>query len=108
MRARLASMASGVIAVGTKELRGRMRGPRAFIGVTIYLAILAGVSVLVYTVQRDLASTQTSFSGGNQYASAQIGQAPSHPAFLRPVASWPRQRRRGPSAWSAISRRSTC
>jgi len=75
MRGRLAALASGVVAVGTKELRGRMRGPRAFIGVTVYLAVLAGVSLLVYSVQKDLAAGQASFSGGNPYASAQIGQA---------------------------------
>jgi ABC-type transport system involved in multi-copper enzyme maturation permease subunit len=31
-----------------KELRGRMRGPRAFILLTMYLAILGGVALLIY------------------------------------------------------------
>jgi ABC-type transport system involved in multi-copper enzyme maturation permease subunit len=75
MRRRVAGVLSGITAVGTKELRGRMRGPRAFVWVTIYLAVLASVAVLVYTVQRDAAASQSSFSGGNPYVSAQVGQA---------------------------------
>ena len=34
--------------VMVKELRGRMRGPRAFILLTIYLGILGGVMILLY------------------------------------------------------------
>jgi ABC-type transport system involved in multi-copper enzyme maturation permease subunit len=75
MRTGLATFASSIVAVGAKELRGRMRGPRAFIGVTLYLAVLAASAVLVYTVQRDLAGAQVSFGGGNPYVSAQVGQA---------------------------------
>ena len=75
MRLRLAALASGIIAVGSKELRGRMRGPRAFIALTFYLALLAGFTVMIYLLQRQAAASQAAFGGGNPYVSAQIGQA---------------------------------
>ena len=74
MRAALASVGGGIVAVGSKELRGRMRGPRAFIALTLYLALLAGFTVMVYLIQRQLASSQASFGGSNPYLSAQVGQ----------------------------------
>lgn len=39
-----------------KELRGRMRGARAFVLLTIYLIILGGVSLLFYAAIADLSS----------------------------------------------------
>lgn len=75
MRARLAAVAGGVVAVGSKELRGRMRGPRAFIALTFYLALLAGFTVMIYLLQQQAAVQQAAFGGGNPYVSAQIGQA---------------------------------
>jgi ABC-type transport system involved in multi-copper enzyme maturation permease subunit len=74
MRAALASVGGGIAAVGAKELRGRMRGPRAFIALTLYLALLAGFTVMVYLIQRQLASSQATFGGSNPYLSAQVGQ----------------------------------
>lgn len=74
MRAALAAVGGGIIAVGSKELRGRMRGPRAFIALTFYLALLAGFTVMVYLIQRQLATSQAAFGGGNPYLSAQVGQ----------------------------------
>ncbi len=75
MRLRLAALASGIVAVGSKELRGRMRGPRAFIALTFYLFLLAGFTVMIYLLQRQAAASQAAFGGGNPYVSAQIGQA---------------------------------
>lgn len=75
MRARAAGLLSSIGAVATKELRGRVRGPRAFIAITIYLAVLAAVALVVYTAQRDALTPQSAFGGGNPYVSAQVGQA---------------------------------
>jgi ABC-type transport system involved in multi-copper enzyme maturation permease subunit len=75
MRARLAAVASGAVAVGSKELRGRMRGPRAFIGLTFYLALLAGFTLMIYLLAAQSAASQAAFGGGNPYASASVGQA---------------------------------
>ena len=75
MRARLAAVAGGVVAVGSKELRGRMRGPRAFIALTFYVALLAGFTVMVYLLQQQAAVQQAAFGGGNPFVSAQVGQA---------------------------------
>ena len=75
MRARLAAVVSGVAAVGTKELRGRMRGPRAFIALTFYLALLAGFTVMIYRLTAQSAASQAAFGGGNPYVSSTVGQA---------------------------------
>ena len=39
--------AGGIAAIGVKELRGRMRGRRAFVILTIYLVLLGGFSLMV-------------------------------------------------------------
>ncbi len=75
MRARLAAVGSGIAAVGTKELRGRMRGPRSFIALTFYLTLLAGFTVMIYLLQQQSSASQMAFGGGNPYISGQIGQA---------------------------------
>lgn len=62
----------GVTAIGVKELRGRMRGRRAFIILTIYLVLLGGFALMVETlIER---SYQTGFGGSAAFASAAIGQ----------------------------------
>lgn len=50
-----------------KELRGRMRGPRAAIIMTIYLIVLSGVSLLLYWMLR-------STSGYSSQQSSQVGK----------------------------------
>ncbi|KPV54588.1 ABC transporter, partial [Kouleothrix aurantiaca] len=40
-----------------KELRGRMRGARAFVLLTIYLLILSGVSLLFYAAIADVSAS---------------------------------------------------
>jgi ABC-type transport system involved in multi-copper enzyme maturation permease subunit len=70
---------SGVMAVGTKELRGRMRGRRAFAVLTIYLILLGLFAWGVYQFQLNAASSMYGvYSGGGLPSvalSAQIGQS---------------------------------
>ncbi|MEO8511383.1 MAG: ABC transporter permease subunit [Chloroflexota bacterium] len=64
-------------AVGTimvKELRSRMRGRRAFVVLTVYLAILALIAYGAYVVIVPNAQAQGGF-GGPVNASAMVGQA---------------------------------
>lgn len=62
----------GVAAVGAKELRGRMRGRRAFLILSLYLVLLAGFAWMVELImERGYQST----SGANgAFATAAIGQ----------------------------------
>jgi ABC-type transport system involved in multi-copper enzyme maturation permease subunit len=62
----------GVVAIGVKELRGRMRGRRAFIIITIYLLLLAGFALMVEKVMET--SYTTGFGGSSAAASPAIGQ----------------------------------
>src|SRR6476469_1776734 len=59
--ARVGNFWSGISAVGIKELRGRMRGRRAFVVVTIYLALLSllAFAVYVYLKPTSVAGTNT-------------------------------------------------
>ena len=67
--ARLRWIATGVAAVGVKELRGRMRGKRAFAIITIHLLLLAGFAVLVQEVQ-----VGTMMNGFSSTSTADIGR----------------------------------
>lgn len=68
----LTRIAGGIGAVGVKELRGRMRGRRAFVILTIYLLLLGGFAWMVELIMERSAS---SGSGGTAaYAGASIGQ----------------------------------
>jgi ABC-type transport system involved in multi-copper enzyme maturation permease subunit len=64
----------GIAAIGVKELRGRMRGRRAFAILTIYLLLLGGFALMVETIIE--AGYSNSFGGGgtSAFASASIGQ----------------------------------
>jgi ABC-type transport system involved in multi-copper enzyme maturation permease subunit len=64
--------AGGVGAVGVKELRGRMRGRRAFVILTIYLVLLGGFAWMVELIMERTYSS--GFGGSAAFASAQIGQ----------------------------------
>jgi ABC-type transport system involved in multi-copper enzyme maturation permease subunit len=62
----------GISAIGAKELRGRMRGRRAFVILTIYLLLLGGFAWMVeLLMERSLTS---GFGSSAAYASASIGQ----------------------------------
>jgi len=63
----------GIAAIGVKELRGRMRGRRAFAILTIYLLLLGGFALMVETIIE--AGYSNNFGGGTSaFASASIGQ----------------------------------
>jgi ABC-type transport system involved in multi-copper enzyme maturation permease subunit len=57
---------AGISAVGTKEVRGRMRGRRAFVVLTIYLLLLSVFAFGIYQYLREQADTVASdlFRGG--------------------------------------------
>jgi ABC-type transport system involved in multi-copper enzyme maturation permease subunit len=64
--------AGGIAAIGVKELRGRMRGRRAFAILTIYLLLLGGFALMA---ERLVESQYTSgFGGSSAFAGAAIGQ----------------------------------
>ena len=67
-----ARMATGVAAIGVKELRGRMRGRRAFVILTIYLLLLGGFALMIEKLVE--AGFSSGFGGTSAFASAAIGQ----------------------------------
>jgi ABC-type transport system involved in multi-copper enzyme maturation permease subunit len=68
----LRRLAGGLSAVGVKELRGRMRGRRAFVVLTLYLLLLAAFAWMYELI---LEQRYSATSGGTAaYASAAIGQ----------------------------------
>ena len=68
----LARTAGGIAAIGVKELRGRMRGRRAFVIITIYLVLLGGFALMAERLFE--ANASNGFGGTSTFASAQIGQ----------------------------------
>ena len=68
----LRRLLGGLSAVGVKELRGRMRGRRAFVVLTLYLVLLG---VFAWMYELILEQRYSASSGGTAaYASAAIGQ----------------------------------
>ncbi len=68
----VAHTAGGIAAIGVKELRGRMRGRRAFAIITIYLVLLGAFALMAERLFE--ANADTGFGGTSAFASAQIGQ----------------------------------
>jgi ABC-type transport system involved in multi-copper enzyme maturation permease subunit len=66
----------GITAIGVKELRGRMRGKRAFISVTVYVVLVAGFAWMVGQILEDSAASQAQFNPGFSpaFQSASIGR----------------------------------
>lgn len=64
--------AGGIAAIGVKELRGRMRGRRAFVILTIYLLLLGGFALMVERIME--AQFQNPFAGASATAGPTIGQ----------------------------------
>jgi ABC-type transport system involved in multi-copper enzyme maturation permease subunit len=63
------------VAVGVKELRGRMRGRRAFVILTLYLLFLAGFAwAWELIAERTYGNSGTLYGGSAAFASALIGQ----------------------------------
>jgi ABC-2 type transport system permease protein len=71
-RMRFRAALPGVTAVAVKELRGRMRGRRAFVILTAYLILLGGFGWMVELILERQKSA--AFAGSGALASAQIGQ----------------------------------
>ena len=63
---------SGLTAIGVKELRGRMRGRRAFIILTVYLILIAGFAWMSEVLQEKLYAG--AFANQATFASAAIGR----------------------------------
>src|SRR6185312_14850489 len=63
----------GIAAIGVKELRGRMRGRRAFIILTIYLLLLGGFALMVEQIMEQ--QFRNPFAGASATAGPVIGQA---------------------------------
>jgi ABC-type transport system involved in multi-copper enzyme maturation permease subunit len=76
LRRRLPRLAMpGITAIGVKELRGRMRGKRAFISVTVYVVLVAGFAWMVGQILEDNFQNQVRFGGFNaSVQSASIGR----------------------------------
>jgi ABC-type transport system involved in multi-copper enzyme maturation permease subunit len=70
-RGALREIWSGIAAVSVKELRGRMRGRRAFVMLTIHLLIVAGFAFMIEEVA--VRTVSNSFGGG--VATSDIGRA---------------------------------
>jgi ABC-type transport system involved in multi-copper enzyme maturation permease subunit len=68
----LARTIGGITAIGVKELRGRMRGRRAFVILTIYLLLLGGFALMIERVMETMLNNP--FSGTTATASPAIGQ----------------------------------
>ena len=67
----LRDVGTGMAAVGVKELRGRMRGKRAFVILTLHLLLVAGFAWMIESI------AERSFAGGfgsSFGASAEIGR----------------------------------
>ncbi len=67
----LRDVGSGIAAVGVKELRGRMRGRRAFVVLTVHLLVVAGFAWMIETFAE---RSYSSGFGGSLSASADIGR----------------------------------
>jgi ABC-2 type transport system permease protein len=78
-RAVLGEFVRSVSTMMVKELRSRFRGRRAFVVLTLYVAVLALIAYGAYSVVAPGVRAQAGFegfaTGGNPNASAEVGQA---------------------------------
>jgi ABC-type transport system involved in multi-copper enzyme maturation permease subunit len=76
LRGRLPSLGltSGIAAIIVKELRGRMRGRRAFIILTLYVLLLAVFGWMLQQITEAENSVRSSFGPEATYASAEVGR----------------------------------
>jgi ABC-type transport system involved in multi-copper enzyme maturation permease subunit len=65
---------SGISAIIVKELRGRMRGRRAFVIITIHVLLLTALAWMFMRLNEESISSLSSYGGQATYASAQIGR----------------------------------
>jgi len=66
---------SGITAIIVKELRGRMRGRRAFIIITVHVLLLAVFAWMLQRISQESMASMSSFGGQATYASASIGRS---------------------------------
>ena len=76
LRGRIPSLGltSGIVAIIVKELRGRMRGRRAFVIVTLYVLLLAVFGWMLQQITQAQVGTQSSYGLDSTYASATVGR----------------------------------
>ena len=65
----------GIGAIGVKELRGRMRGRRAFVILSLYLILLGGFTWMVELIMERTYSA--GFGGSSAFATGPSGRASS-------------------------------
>lgn len=65
---------SGIVAIIVKELRGRMRGRRAFIILTLYVLLLAAFAWMSQQIHQELIAGFSSYGGQATFASASVGR----------------------------------
>ncbi len=77
VRRRLPSVArpAGVAAIIVKELRGRMRGRRAFLLITIHVLVLAVFAAMVERLAEQSVVASSMFGGQATFASASVGRS---------------------------------
>ena len=71
---RSVALPSGISAIIVKELRGRMRGRRAFIVVTIHVLLLALFAWMLQRINEEQIRNMSSFGGQATYAGASVGR----------------------------------
>jgi ABC-2 type transport system permease protein len=76
LRGRLPSLrfSSGITAIIVKELRGRMRGRRAFVIVTLHVLLLAAFAWMFQRINEEMIRGMISYGGQATYASASVGR----------------------------------
>jgi hypothetical protein len=79
-------LGQGIGAVGVKELRGRMRGRRAFVILTIYLVLLAGFAWMVELIMERSFSSGFGGTAGTVFQSIYEGRPDGMPAWGGPIA----------------------
>jgi ABC-type transport system involved in multi-copper enzyme maturation permease subunit len=68
-------MSSGISAIIVKELRGRMRGRRAFVIITLHVLLLAVFAWMFERLSEEAINLSSSFGGTSTFASASVGRA---------------------------------
>ncbi|HEX3266173.1 MAG TPA: ABC transporter permease subunit [Candidatus Limnocylindrales bacterium] len=74
LRGRRVPIPAGISAIVVKELRGRMRGRRAFIVVTIHVLLLAVFAWMLQRINEEQIRNFSSFGGQATYAGATVGR----------------------------------
>jgi len=68
-------LSSGISAIIVKELRGRMRGRRAFAIITIHVLLLAVFAWMLERLAEESIASYSPFGGAATYASASVGRS---------------------------------